>query len=173
MELQQTAPRSRAALLDLFGTSRVDFDAPANSLTFLTRDVRRPLPNAQFGLQEMLCRHAAMMMAAAKPVQDWYDVFRLALHACFEVDSVALETVAQQMAISSRALQRRLAERGRTWRGEVETARREKALSLLQEARLPMKSIAGRVGYSDVRALRRAVRRWQSQPTEPSGIGTE
>ncbi|MFE3461406.1 AraC family transcriptional regulator ligand-binding domain-containing protein [Nocardiopsis aegyptia] len=171
--LQQRAPRSQAALRELFDTSRVDFEAPTSSLTFLTRDIRRPLPNAQFGLQEMLGRHAAMMMAAAKPLLDWYDVFRLALHACFESDSLALETVAQQMAISPRTLQRRLAERGSTWRDEVETARQEVALSLMRDGRLPMKSIAGRVGYSDVRALRRAVRRWESRPAEPSGIGAE
>ncbi|RKS06450.1 helix-turn-helix protein [Nocardiopsis sp. Huas11] len=171
--LQQRAPRSHGTLLDLFGTSRVDFDAPVSSLTFLTRDVRRPFPNAQFGLQEMLGRHAAMMMAAAKPVLDWHDVFRLSLHACFETGSPALETVARELRISSRTLQRRLAERGSTWRDEVETVREEKALSLLRDGRIPMKSIAGRVGYSDVRALRRAVRRWESRPAEPSGIGTE
>ncbi|MGP4023109.1 AraC family transcriptional regulator ligand-binding domain-containing protein [Actinomadura sp. 3N407] len=173
VELRQKAPRSRATLLELFGTSHVDFAAPATSLTFLARDARRPLPKAQPGLLEMLCEHAAMKMGAARPVGDWYDLFRLALHARFEQDSLSLETVAQQMTISARTLQRRLAERGSTWRGEVETARQEKALALLQDGRLPMTSIAGRVGYSDVRALRRAVRRWQSRPAGSFGSDTK
>ncbi|MGP4030401.1 AraC family transcriptional regulator ligand-binding domain-containing protein [Actinomadura sp. 3N407] len=173
VELRQKAPRSRAALLDMLGTSHVDFTAPATSLTFLARDARRPLPKAQLGLLEMLCEHAAMTLGAARPVGDWYDVFRLTLHACFELDSLSLETVAQQMTVSPRTLQRRLAERGSSWRGEVETARQEKALALLQDGRLPMTSIAGRVGYSDVRALRRAVRRWQSRSTGSFGNGTD
>ncbi|MFG2088827.1 AraC family transcriptional regulator ligand-binding domain-containing protein [Spirillospora sp. NPDC048824] len=173
VELRQKAPRSRAALLQLFGTSHVDFASSATSLTFLAQDARRPLPKAQHGLLEMLCEHAIMTMGAARPVRDWYDVFRLTLNASFELDSLSLETVAQQMAMSPRTLQRRLAERCSTWRGEVENARQEKALALLQDGRLPMTSIAGRVGYSDVRALRRAVRRWQTRPTEPSGAGTD
>ncbi|MFD0901891.1 AraC family transcriptional regulator [Actinomadura sediminis] len=173
VELRQKAPRSRAALLELFGTSHVDFSAAATSLTFLARDARRPLPKAQPGLLEMLCEHAAMTLGAARPVGDWYDLFRLALHSCFEQDSLSLETVAQHMTVSPRTLQRRLAERGSTWRGEVETARQEKALTLLQDGRLPMSSIARRVGYSDVRALRRAVRRWQSRPTGSFGNGAE
>lgn len=173
VELRQKAPRSRAALLELFGTSHVDFASSAASLTFLAQDAHRPLLKAQHGLLEMLCEHAALTMGAARPVRDWYDVFRLALHASFELDSLSLETVAQQMAISPRTLQRRLAEQGSTWRGEVENARQEKALALLQDGRLPMRSIAGRVGYSDVRALRRAVRRWQSRPNASFGTTTE
>ncbi|MFI9503500.1 helix-turn-helix domain-containing protein [Nocardia sp. NPDC052566] len=48
----------------------------------------------------------------------------------------------------------------RTGRTEVERVRQERALALLSDTELSMRSIAHRVGFSDERALRRAVRRW-------------
>ncbi|WP_218719174.1 helix-turn-helix domain-containing protein [Nocardia sp. MH4] len=61
-------------------------------------------------------------------------------------------------------LQRRLAEHETTWRSEAEQVRRQRALELLRNPDLSMRSIARRVGYSDERALRRAVRRWHGLP---------
>ncbi|MHA4779094.1 helix-turn-helix domain-containing protein [Streptomyces sp. MSC1_001] len=45
--------------------------------------------------------------------------------------------------------------------GPGRAVRHEHTRELLRTTDLPGQSIAGRVGYSDVRALRRAVRRWE------------
>ncbi|MFI1646737.1 helix-turn-helix domain-containing protein [Streptomyces avidinii] len=66
--------------------------------------------------------------------------------------------------MSPRTLQRRLGEHGTTWREEVEAVRQEHTLELLRATDLPLRSVAARVGFSDVRALRRAVRRWEGLP---------
>jgi transcriptional regulator GlxA family with amidase domain len=50
---------------------------------------------------------------------------------------------------------------------KLEKIRQERATRLLRTTPLGVESIAARVGYSDVRALRRAVRRWYgTTPTE-------
>ncbi|PXX71048.1 helix-turn-helix protein [Nocardia tenerifensis] len=103
-------------------------------------------------------------MAAAKPVLRWYDAFRVALDIVFEQNAISLEAVAERLAMSPRTLQRRLAEHETNWRTEVERVRQERALALLSDPELPMRSIARRLGYSDERALRRAVRRWHGAP---------
>ncbi|TMR05514.1 helix-turn-helix transcriptional regulator [Actinomadura soli] len=61
---------------------------------------------------------------------------------------------------SSRSLQRRLHQEGTSWREQVEKVRQAEATRLLRDTRLNIDAIAARVGYSDVRALRRAFHRW-------------
>ncbi|MFI0201250.1 MULTISPECIES: AraC family transcriptional regulator [Streptomyces] len=165
-------------LTEFFGTTRIDFGAPYNSITFHDNDVRAPLPRAQPGLDRLLVRHAELTLAAARPALLWQDRFRMALDSAFREGAVSLEHVAQRLAVSPRTLQRRLGEHGTTWREEVESVRQEHALELLRTTDLPLRSVAARVGFSDVRALRRAVRRWEGRPprdirsTAGAGTGT-
>jgi AraC-like DNA-binding protein len=154
-------PRDLGPLVALTGTRRIDFDAPANALTFLAGDASAPLPRAEPGLTGILCRHAEMTMAAARPVLDWQEKFRVTLRAALRERSLTLDSVAARLALSPRTLQRRLAEHGTTWRAEVAAVREQTAMDLLRDTDLPLGAVAGRVGYSDVRALRRAVIRWQ------------
>ncbi|TDD28084.1 AraC family transcriptional regulator [Actinomadura sp. KC06] len=71
-----------------------------------------------------------------------------------------LDRVAYRMAMSSRTFQRRLHQEGTSWREEVEQVRQAEATRLLRDTQLNIDAIAARVGYSDVRALRRAFHRW-------------
>ncbi|MFJ6799079.1 AraC family transcriptional regulator ligand-binding domain-containing protein [Streptomyces sp. NPDC091268] len=154
----------RRQLVEFFGTRNISFDAPSNSITFRDDDVRAPLPKAQPGLEEILMRHADLTLAASKPVLQWRDRFRATLAAALHEDNPTLEHVAQRLAMSPRTLQRRLAEHGTNWREEIEAVRQQRTMDLLRTTDLPLQSIATRVGYSDVRALRRAVHRWEGQP---------
>ncbi|MFI9100054.1 AraC family transcriptional regulator ligand-binding domain-containing protein [Streptomyces fildesensis] len=157
-------PHEHRHLVEFFGTRNIDFDTPFNSITFLDDDVRAPLPKAQPGLEQILMRHADLTLASSKFVLLWHDRFRAALITAFHEDNASLEHVAQRLAMSPRTLQRRLGEHGTNWREEIEAIRQEHTMDLLRTTDLPLQSIAARVGYSDVRALRRAVRRWEGQP---------
>ncbi|OEJ35028.1 helix-turn-helix transcriptional regulator [Streptomyces subrutilus] len=156
-------PRRSRQLAALFGTDRIQYDAPYNSIAFSQDDVHAPLPKAQPGMDRLLADHAALVLARSRPVLGWHDRFRTVLAAAFQEDTVSLENVARRLAMSPRTLQRRLAEEGTTWRTQVESVRHEHTMELLRTTDLPLQSIAGRVGYSDVRALRRAVHRWEGQ----------
>ncbi len=164
VSLSHRAPREHRRLVEFFGTARIDYEAPVNSIILLEDDAHAPLPQCQPGLGKILQNHAELTLAAAKPVLRWYDAFRVALDIVFEQGIVSLEAVAERLVMSPRTLQRRLAEHETTWRSEVEQVRRQRALDLLRDPDLSMRSIARRVGYSDERALRRAVRRWHGLP---------
>ncbi|MFE2126639.1 AraC family transcriptional regulator ligand-binding domain-containing protein [Streptomyces amritsarensis] len=157
------APGGYRRLAEFFGAARIEFAAPYNSITFHDDDVRAPLPKAQPGLDRLLAQQARLTLAAAQPVMLWQDSFRMVLAGAFREDAVNLEHVAGRLAMSPRTLQRRLRELGTTWREEVESVRQERTMELLRSTDLPLQAIAARVGYSDLRALRRAVRRWDGR----------
>ncbi|WP_143658288.1 AraC family transcriptional regulator [Embleya scabrispora] len=152
------------ALTELLGTRNIDFDAPANTITFLADDAHAPLPHTQPGLHEVLRNHAELVIAAARPVLNWHAVFRIALHAAIHNADLSLATVARRMATTPRTLQRRLAEHGTTWRDEVQAVREQLALELLRDGTIPLRAVAARAGFSDPRTLRRAMHRWQGAP---------
>ncbi|MGW6984734.1 AraC family transcriptional regulator ligand-binding domain-containing protein [Streptomyces sp. NPDC054932] len=166
------APGRHRRLAEFFGTTRIDFGAPYNSITFHDDDVRAPLPRAQPGLDRLLARHAELTLASAQPALRWQDRFRMALDAAFREEAVSLEHMAQRLAMSPRTLQRRLGEHGTTWREEVEAVRQEHTMELLRATDLPLRSVAARVGFSDMRALRRAVRRWEGRAPSDIRNGT-
>lgn len=87
---------------------------------------------------------------------------RASLPARLAARTASLSEVGASLAISPRTLQRRLAEAGTSWRAEVDTARRELAAQLAGAGH-GRKAIARRVGYSDTRGLRRALRRWNGE----------
>lgn len=157
--------RTHGHLVEAFGTANIEYDAPCNSLTFLDDDARAPLPMSPPGIERVLLHQADQVLASSKPVLDWPGTFRMALATTFAEDSSpALDRVAQRLAISVRTLQRRLGEHGTSWREEVEAVRQDQALKLLRDTDLPMRAVADRLGYSDVRTLRRAVHRWHGRP---------
>ncbi|MER7760374.1 AraC family transcriptional regulator ligand-binding domain-containing protein [Streptomyces sp. NPDC097619] len=154
-----TSPRSHGALAELYGTTAIEFGVPISSITFRTADLDVPSPHAPPGLSDLLRGHADRYLDEAVPLYSWIDEFRLALGA-EGPDSPALRTVAQRLAMSTRTLQRRLEAYGTTWSAELEAERRTRVLRMLRTTDLPLGSVADRTGYADVRAMRRAVRRW-------------
>lgn len=87
------------------------------------------------------------------------EAVREILSANLAAHEISLQSVARELAISRRTLQRRMTEQGTSWRMELDMARRNEATRLKRQG-ASNKVIAARLGYSDTRALRRAVRRW-------------
>jgi AraC-like DNA-binding protein len=75
----------------------------------------------------------------------------------------ALADLASSLNMSERTLRRRLAEGGPGYQELVDQVRRTSALELIVTARAPLAQVAARTGFSDVRTLRRAVKRWTGQ----------
>ncbi|MFD9245559.1 AraC family transcriptional regulator ligand-binding domain-containing protein [Streptomyces sp. NPDC059556] len=157
------APRQVRPMARFFGADQLHFDAPYNSISFREEDVRRPLPKAQPGMDRILAHHAELLLASSRSVLQWHDRFRMMLTTAFKQQNVTLEYVAARLSMSPRTIQRRLAGHGTTWSAEVEAVRHERTMDLLHTTDAPFTSIARQVGYSDVRALRRAVLRWEGR----------
>lgn len=152
----QRAPRSHRAIAEAFGTGRIEFDQPVNTLTFRQADLDLPLRDADPVLAGILRRYAATL-PPAEPVT-WYRQFKMLLY-----DSLAaaptLDAMAQRLAMSRRSLQRHLAEHGTTWRAELDHARRRRAEEARSGGRPTLANLAQQLGYSDPWAVSRGLRR--------------
>lgn len=71
-----------------------------------------------------------------------------------------VESVARELAVSSRTLQRRLGDEGTTFREVVAVTRRRVAERLLAETDMSVTQIGRRLGFSETAAFSRAFRRW-------------
>ncbi|MEV1242660.1 helix-turn-helix domain-containing protein [Nonomuraea sp. NPDC049750] len=152
-----TAPERLVALYD---TRHVEYEAAHPSITFAEADIDTPLPRADPALAAILDNHAQLSTAAARPVRGWLDRFHTALESAVADGPPGLDQVARRLAMSPRTLQRRLRDEGSSWREELEQLRQRRVDRLLRETTLSVESIAARVGFTDPRALRRAIRRW-------------
>ncbi|MEF2074741.1 helix-turn-helix domain-containing protein [Consotaella aegiceratis] len=74
--------------------------------------------------------------------------------------NVTIDEAARRLNMSSRTLQRRLAESGTTFTQVVDQFRAELARHLLSQTTAPIKQISSRCGFADQRAFNRAFRRW-------------
>ena len=154
-------PRHGRELAAAFGTDRVDFRQERTTMTFTRADLERPLPGADPALARILRAHADSIAAAAPSPRapQWRDGFRQLLVEGLTDRELSVATVARRMTMSQRTLQRRLEEEGTSWREELDAVRREQAERLLRSG-LDRSATADRLGYSDARALRRALHRW-------------
>jgi AraC-like DNA-binding protein len=75
-----------------------------------------------------------------------------------------IEDVAGELRLSSRTLQRRLAEDGATFQQLVQEARRELARHYLQHSSLELNETAYLLGYEDAHSFFRAFHDWEGRP---------
>jgi len=156
-------PRSHDYLIETLGTRNIQFDAMVSAITFSALDASAPLPGADPALAVIVCEHAAYSISNARLVLGWLDKVHAEIAAAFADGPPSLDRVARSLAMSPRTFQRRLHDEGTSWTEEVEQVREAEATRLLRDTGLNLTTIAARVGYTDVRALRRAFHRWHGQ----------
>ncbi|CAA0082244.1 HTH-type transcriptional regulator VirS [Zhongshania aliphaticivorans] len=71
-----------------------------------------------------------------------------------------IKTVANELFMHQRTLQRRLKEEGHIFADMVDNIRKQDAQNFLAERRMPMAQIAGILGYQEQSSFNRAVKRW-------------
>ncbi|WP_063712675.1 AraC family transcriptional regulator ligand-binding domain-containing protein [Nocardia concava] len=161
------APHGHSILAEAFGTTDIEFGAPADSITFHADDAAASLHRADPILGDLLRSHADLVLASSRAVPGPLEAFRAALAAALADGDLTLDAVARRLLLGRRSLQRRLADHGTTWRYEVDLLRYERAETLLAEGRSTA-AVAARLGFTDDRALRKAFQRWRG--TSPTGL---
>ncbi|MFD6453825.1 AraC family transcriptional regulator ligand-binding domain-containing protein [Nocardia sp. NPDC060220] len=153
------APAEHSGLVAVFGTADIEFDAESDAITFHADDANAPYTRADPMLADLMRSHADLVLASARPIADPLDAFRSALGAALDAGDPALPRVAKSLAMSQRTLQRHLAEHGTSWRDELDLLRHERAKTLLDQGHSTA-TVAGRLAFTDDRALRKAFHRW-------------
>ena len=160
----QPAPRSYREFSEVFGTSRIDFGAPVTTLTFSASDLDLPLLGADQRLASILLRYAASL--PSPPPVTWREHVQKQLADLIEGGSPSIEALARRLAVSTRTLQRQLAEQGTTWRAELDTARYRRAMHARRAGVSDLGRLAHQLGYADPGSARRALSRWDDRARE-------
>lgn len=143
------------------------FAAGEDALLIRAADLDVPLPSARPDLAASLERIGAQTLAAVAPVDPIVAQVEALLLAELESGNPSAERMADLLHISVRTLARRLSQSGTSHRALLDDVRSRLAHRYVVEERQPLAEVAQRLGFSEVRALHRAFRRWYgTSPTD-------
>ncbi|XXY45864.1 AraC family transcriptional regulator ligand-binding domain-containing protein [Sorangium sp. So ce269] len=153
------APADLTEHVALFGTTDLRFRAPMNELVLPASALDLPHRSADPALAAYL-RGQADALLEARGGDDLSDAVRRCLRDALERGAEpSIGGVARSFKTTSRTLQRRLADAGARFSTLLEQVRCEWAIALLRRPHASLEEVAERVGFSDVRSLRRALKR--------------
>ena len=156
--LRGPAPTDRAPYDTFFGCP-VEFQAKQNAFLLPHIMVDAPLPTSNRevagALDELLTHQLAELDS-----QDLGARCRSVLLEALTSGVPDAKTVARQLCVSERTLQRRLAEQQTSFQELVDETRREMAMRYLEDAGNSVTEVAFLVGFSNSSALSRAFVRW-------------
>lgn len=165
VSLRRHRPQNPAPWTAYFGCA-VAFDAVDNSFTLATADVDRALPTSNRPLAGVF--DAMLTEQLARLSRD--DVVSRCKAEFLEQLSSgepSADDIAQRLHMSSRTLQRKLAEADTTYLKLVDDTRRDMALRYIGDRSKSVSEITFLLGFSSQSAFSRAFKRWTgASPTE-------
>ena len=140
----------------------VEFATDANELWILAPD-DTPLPQAD-AVSARMCRKMVEEMLDRHGVKEDLvrEVQRILLRNPGSIPG--METVAEELGVSSRGLRRELDARDTSFQAIRDELRRQLALNYLRDSSLTLEVIAERLGYTEVTNFRRAFKQWTGYP---------
>ena len=166
---RHAARHPRSAYDGVLGSSvPVRFGAAFDGMVFATSLLDLPLQAADPRMASYLSRHAEALLEQVDDAEAPLEVrVRHAVDVALPTGVINAHDVARSLGLSVRSLQRALAERGRTFSGEVDEARKARSLLLLRRPELTVAEVAFMLGYAESRVFHRSFRRWTGlTPTE-------
>ena len=159
VRFRQPAPQDRAPHDAFFGVP-VTFGWPRNELELEASWLDTPIPGADPAVSSLVERFLRSLTAGLPKADDVVDRARRAIAECLSSGEPALEGIAKKLAMSTRTLQRKLKDAGRSYADVVDEVRREIALAQLAQERLSVAEVGYVLGFSGPSAFHRAFRRW-------------
>jgi len=141
----------------------VYFSQSKNALLFRSDILDRPMPDSDLTLMAMMQNCLEQLGSRADGSGSLVDQVRSIIRTKLSSGYPALDQIAEALRLSSAAIQRELAREGLTYKDLVEVTRRDLALMYLKQRQLQFSEIAFLLGYSELSAFSRAVRRWTGE----------
>lgn len=156
-----TAPREHARLL---GGVIAEFNRPRCEIALRTTDLQRRIaPRGQEPIRAFFERHLEDRIRALSDSSLARVVRDTLMQGPSLSDNVA--SLARRLKVSTRTLQRRLAEERTSVRELADEVRRARAIPLIEAGR-PIGEVAQLVGFAETSAFHRAFRRWTGSTPE-------
>jgi AraC-like DNA-binding protein len=136
------------------------FSQPSNALLFRPDILDRPMPGRDLKLMTTMQACLECLGHAAPAAANLLDRVRSTIRVRLPDGYPPLDAVAEGLRVPAATIQRELARHGLLYKDLVEMTRRELAFMYLRQRQLPFSEIALLLGYSELSAFSRAVRRW-------------
>lgn len=163
VQFSQKEPVALDSYRAMFGP-KVSFGQQMNCLTFSDINLDRPNFAADSRLFGVVQKLADILLEERKSKETFSVAVANVLVDIFGVSTPSLSCVADKLKMSSRTVQRRLADEGTTFDAVLDSTRRSVGNRLLTDTQVPMTDIAFMLGFSELSAFTRAARRWYGVP---------
>ncbi|MES2318175.1 MAG: AraC family transcriptional regulator [Pseudomonadota bacterium] len=149
-----------AEFLRIFG-ARPLFDQPVNAVHFPAQLLAWPVPNADVGLYPVLQQHAEQLLRERTRSDEGIAAqVHAAIIKNLAHDRVRLSSIADELKLSPRTLQRKLNEAGASFQQVLDQARYALATDYLRQASLSLVDISFLLGYQEQSAFTHAFKEW-------------
>jgi len=166
IQFAHSAPASVSPYSKVFGCP-VTFGHPCNALVIDNSLLAMPVKDADTRLLRILEEHLDRILAEIPPNNDLVAAVRKAIAELMGQGKTGLASVAKELAMSPRTLERRLSEQGLVFKELLNDTRQRFAVDYLRHGGYRLAEIAFLIGYSEVSAFNRAFKRWTgSTPLE-------
>lgn len=139
------------------------FGQADNALVFPRRLLALPLGQADSQIQRTLDAYAGRLLEGIRRGEGVLERARQCLAERLPEQTIDLEALAGELALSPRTLQRRLRDSGLSFSRLVDETRQQLVLHHLRDPALELADVASLVGFSETGSLARAFRRWTGQ----------
>lgn len=148
-------------LLEKYYGCRVKFKAERNAIVFRTTDLDMHLTTHNAELLAMVSGQLDSQVAERKAGADVGTQVKHALKRSLAGKRPTLQDVASEVGMSTRSLQRKLADARITFQQVVEETRRELAHHYLSQSAVELNETAYLLGYADANSFFRAFNNWE------------
>jgi AraC-like DNA-binding protein len=167
VEFTHASPRDPSPYRKLFDCE-VRFGAERNALVLGKGELALPLITADPVLSAILDRHAQEVIAKLPKADSFAQRVRGLLASELRGGDPSLERVATRLHMSARTLRRRLESENTSLQAILDQLRSELADRYLTEQKMTLDEVAFELGFADVRAFRRAFKRWTGRSPRQS-----
>ncbi len=138
----------------------VAFEAERNRLHVDRAEWEAPTRFANSGVLGVLSEHAELLVSKLPRGPDLVERTRRAIGERLRGGEPSLESVARELAMSERSLQRRLRDLGYTFNALADEVREATARLYLEQPDMALAEIGYLLGFADQSAFNRAFKRW-------------
>lgn len=158
-EFMHGRPNAKVAYNQYLGCE-VRFHAEWDALIYDAKAIRLPVIGADDKLLKVLERACRQILGPVPKKRDLVNDTRKLMTERLTTGSVRIDVIARDLGMSSKTLERRLADKDETFTELLDTIRRDLAQHYLRETDFRLDQVAYLTGYSEPAALVRAFKRW-------------
>lgn len=157
------APRGDIRLYEDHFNCPVHFESGRDALLIAPEIVDAPNRLGDQTIVEFFDRHLEQELAGLAQEDELEQAVRRVIAQSLSEGVPTLSSIATELGIGSRTLQRRLSDQGHSFQSVVDRARQDLAQRLLKDTDYSLAEIAFLTGFSEQSAFSRAFKRWAGQ----------